>query len=898
VAARQTHNVSALIDAFIARFPDRPAVAVRGADGVRRFTYRDIGDMAARAAARLRGRGVGAGDRCALIAGNSAEWCAAYLGILRLGAIAVPFDTAYREQQAATLLADSGARVLVFAPKFEGLAGAMTGCTVVPIEALVEPGGQAAGTDAGVLPPSPATPSDPAVILYTSGTTADPKGVVLTHGNLLAECAGALKIVRVDERDSVLGVLPLFHSLAQTANLLLPFAIGARVVFLETLNTTELLRALAEEEISVFACVPQFFYLIHKRVMDEVRRAPLHVRVLFRLLLRVNHVLRAWGWNAGPRLFGRVHRALGPRMRILISGGSRFEPAVGGDLRDLGFVILQAYGLTETSGAATVGWPDDPIESVGRPLVGVDVRIAAREGGADDGEILIRGPIVMAGYWNKPEATAASLRDGWLHTGDLGRVDPQGRLTITGRSKEVIVLASGKNVYPEEIEAHYRQSVFVGELCVLGVRVPGQPSAERLHAVVVPDLEVLRERGIVNTRELIRFELETLSVALPSHKRVLSFDVVMEPLPRTTTGKLKRREIAPRRSREAAKAGAHVGASLSRPEGGEQDPTLARLVAAVRGALPGADVHPGSNFELDLGLDSMERVELLATLERRFGVRVSPEAAQRAFTVRDLAAAFREAAPGEQGEGLPWDRLLARETDASPELTELLKPRPLTAALFWVLGRLLSRGLGGTRIAGFEHLPAAGPFIICPNHQSYFDPFLMAPLLPFRVFRAQFSVGAAEYFQTPLTRWVASRLNVVPVDPDVNLLPAMQAAAFGLRHGRVLILFPEGERSIDGTVKPFRKGAAILARHLNVPVVPVAIAGAFEIWPRGRAFAWQRLLPWSGHRVHIAIGSSLRVGDGESDAAFTERLQTAVDQRWHPIERGPGSGTRGGQLSS
>ena len=174
-----------------------------------------------------------------------------------------------------------------------------------------------------------ATASDPAVILYTSGTTADPKGVILTHGNLLAEKVSALQVVHVNEQDAVLGVLPLFHSLAQMANLLLPFSLGAHVVFLETLNTRELLRALQEERISVFCCVPQFFYLIHERVTGEVARSGLARRTLFRLLLRVNTLMRTAGINAGRLMFGRVHAALGAQMRLLITGGSRFDPAVG-----------------------------------------------------------------------------------------------------------------------------------------------------------------------------------------------------------------------------------------------------------------------------------------------------------------------------------------------------------------------------------------------------------------------------------------------------------------------------------------------------------------------------------------------------------------------------------------
>ena len=885
------------------RHPDRLAVSVRGEGSVERFTYRELDGMARSAEAWLRAHAVQPGDRCALLAENSARWCAAYLGILKTGAIAVPFDTAYNVGQVTALLRDSGARVLLCSPRFEQVTRAAvdsTGCElallaeITGLSASHPPADPTAHTTADAGPPCPAVPSDAAVILYTSGTTADPKGVVLTHANLLAEKDAAFQAVHVDERDAVFGVLPLFHSLAQMANLLLPFSVGAHVVFLDTLNTRELLRTLEEERISTFACVPQFFYLIHKRVLEETQRFGFLGRWVFRTLLRLNRTLRSVGINMGPLLFRRVHHALGPRMRLLITGGSKFDPAIGRDLHGLGFTILQAYGLTETSGAATLTRPDEPIETVGRPLPGVEIRIATADGTAEgmaDGEVLIRGPVVMRGYWNRPDATAAVLRDGWLYTGDLGRMDAGGRLTITGRSKEMIVLSSGKNIYPEEIEAHYRQSAFVKELCVLGFTSPGAPASERLHAIVVPDLDILRARRVVNTGELIRFEMEGLSVSLPPHKRVLGFDISMEPLPRTTTGKLKRHEIL--RVREArAEVSPRANASVPVPGEGssrpgeqiaEMEPHVSRVVAAVQEhTRPGVVVRPDSNFELDLGLDSMERVELLASLEQRFGVRISEAIAQSAFVVRDLADAFKETTSERAVDALPWDTMLAERPDAeaSPQLQALLRPRHLVARVLWVAARAVVRALACPRVSGVEYLPPNGPYIVSPNHQSYLDPIVLAGVLPFHVYRQLFFVGAVEYFETPASRWLASQLNIVPVDPDANLLPAMQAAAFGLRHSRVLVLFPEGERSIDGGVKKFKKGAAILSRHLDVPIVPVAIDGLFDVWPRNRPLAWRRLLPWSGHRVTIRIGEPLRPAAGETYEQQTARLREAVERMW------------------
>ncbi|MGE3274499.1 MAG: AMP-binding protein [Vicinamibacterales bacterium] len=888
-------NLWDVFGGVVARHGARPAVEMQRAAAVETVTYDELSARALAQAAWLAGHGVVAGDRCAIYADNGADWCSTYLGILRLGAVAVPLDSNYTAAQVATVVRDAGARVLFCNPRLDPLAreaASDTGVLVSTVHGVADLSHSAAG-----LPACPATGTDPAVILYTSGTTADPKGVVLSHGNLLAERDAAFGIVHVTEADAVLGVLPLFHALAQLANLLLPFAVGARVVFLETLDSTQLLRALAERRITVFCCVPQFFYLIHQRVEGEVQKGGVMKRAMFRALLGLNFRLRRMGVNVGPWLFGRVHDVMGRQMRLFVTGGSKFDPAVGRDLYALGFTILQAYGLTETSGAATLTRPDEAhLDTVGRALPGHEVRIVPREGGdgpdgSHDGEVAVRGPIVMQGYFNRPEATAAVMRDGWFLTGDLGRLDAEGRLTITGRSKEVIVLSSGKNIYPEEIEAHYRKSAVVGEICVMGLTTPDSPTTERLHAVVVPDTAVLAERRIVNAGDLLRFEMEGLAIGLPAHKRVLGYDVWFEPLPRTTTGKLKRFEIQRMVVERREQARQALAAPLSAADQAwevEPHPAAALPIVVAR-ARAGSRVTPAANLELDLGLDSMERVELLTELERRFGVRVPRERAHEILTVRQLVEAVRpdgdgRAAPAVGAAEPSWPVILEDLPPPSdPVLGGLLERRPvLTRVLFWA-ERLATRALVRVEVTGLEHLPASGPYLICPNHQSYLDPFIVCGVLPYRSFRELFFVGAAEYFQTPLMAWVAKTLNCVPVDPDANLEPAMKAGAFGLRHGKVLMLFPEGERSIDGTVKRFKKGASILSAHLGVPIVPVAISGVHELWPRNRPFQWSRTRLLGRHRVRIAFGGQVSTlpSTGYGDAA--EELRGRVDRMWQDL---------------
>ena len=315
----------------------------------------------------------------------------------------------------------------------------------------------------GKFKPAPAKDDDLASLLYTSGTTADPKGVMLTHANFLGEVEAVFNWVDLGPTDALLGVLPLFHVLAQMANLLLPLVKGSRVVYLETLNTTELMRALSERNITAFAVVPQFFYLIHERVFQEIKKRGAVTQKVFSLLVAINRTLRKLGINAGRIFFRKIHDTLGPKMRYLATGGSRFDPEIMRDFHDLGIDVLQALGLTETTAAIFVNSPhDNEIGSCGKAMKGVEGKIVdpqpQEDGGPPVGEVAVRGAVVMKGYWNRPDATAAVLRDGWFLTGDLGYFDSKGHLFLTGRKKEVIVLSNGKNVYPEEIEAHYLKS--------------------------------------------------------------------------------------------------------------------------------------------------------------------------------------------------------------------------------------------------------------------------------------------------------------------------------------------------------------------------------------------------------------------------------------------------------
>jgi long-chain acyl-CoA synthetase len=871
----------------VERWPDGVALQVQRRDGTESYTYADVRRMAEAVAWRLAENGVPRGERCAILAANGPRWVATFLGVLAAGAVIVPLDTAYSAGQVATILRASGSSLLFTdTPNAAAARAAVQGLEVrvVLLEEIPPQAAQFAFQDVG--------DDELATISYTSGTTSDPKGVMLTHGNLRAETEAIFAVIHIGPADSIMGILPLFHVLALETNLLLPLAAGTRVLFLETLNTTELLRALPQ--VNIFVCVPQFFYLIHERIWKEVEKRGPAARLAFRAMLRISHAGRKLGLNLGKLFFHKVHALLGPK-RYLATGGSRFDPQIGRDFEALGFTMLQAYGLTETCGAATYTPPAAVnIASVGRALPGIELKIvnprAAANGGPEVGEVAIRGPIVMKGYYQRLDATAQALRDGWLHTGDVGYLDTEGNLFLTGREKDVIVLSSGKNVYPEELEEHYAKHPFIKEVCVVGLATPEDPHSERLHAVIVPKFDLLREKKIVNLREALRFQLESLSAQLPATKRILSYEIWPEDLPRTSTRKLKRFEIE-RRVREGQSAIAQPRAAVPHVVSDDdrlwlQLPEVQRALAVVREAAGAArKIQPSDNLELDLGLDSMQRVELLVALEQELGTHVPESVIAEVYTVRELVEAVRKSAPPGAAvphgpavpHGLAWKELLADDAPAA-EVVHVMRRRPLPEALCFLFFRLLNlfaRDWLEMRVFGLENLPAEGPVILCPNHQSFVDPMAVLTQLSWPLFRDMFSVGTTELFGDGWARRLGLWMRIIPVDPDAALVAGMRAAAWGLRRRKVLILYPEGERSIDGTPKIFHKGAAILAAELNVPICPIALDGWFEVWPRGTKF--QGLSKLKGARVRF--GELLYPPAGGAPEQKYEQLTTELRKR-------------------
>jgi long-chain acyl-CoA synthetase len=468
------------------------------------------------------------------------------------------------------------------------------------------------------------------------------------------------------------------------------------------------------------------------------------------------------------------------------------------------------------------------------------------------GEILIRGDNVMAGYFRHEAATREVVKDGWFHSGDLGYLDDDGYLYIRGRIKDIIVLASGKNISAEEVGRHYLQAPAIKEIFVTT-----DSRAEKLAAVVVPDLDFFRKAGETDIYAKVKWDLELLSQGLEPYKRVRDFVLVNDELPKTRLGKVKMQEAQrlyqekAGKRRQPKKPAAAAGLS----------PVGETVVAVLARQLEDSRISLDDHLELDLGLDSLGLVELLAALESRFNLKIRDGEFTGIFTVRELIGYIEaknpETAREPEAEPGAWGRVLMTEPDAAL-LRRLgmaggLTARLVTQGLAAIMGSLFTR-MFDLKVYGREGLGDRG-YILCPNHGSYLDGFLLASAVPGPLRYRLFSLGYSGYFDVPVIRSLLKLIRVIPVDSARNVVAALQMSAYILRNGQVLAIFPEGFRTPTGEVGQFKKGVAILARELEVKLVPVYIQGSYAAWPPGvslprsrpirvcfgREYSWQEL---------------------------------------------------------
>jgi len=707
--------------------------------------------------------------------------------------------------------------------------------------------------NAGPAPPSESSTdallideSELATIVYTSGTTGDPKGVMLSFGNLLANVRPVVREGYFTTEARVLLLLPLHHVLPLAGSLMAPLFGGSTVVFATSLAGEELLAVLKRHAVTAIVGVPRFYDLLHRALRERIN-ASAAGRAVFALARRIRS-------HAFSRLvFGSVHRKFGRELRHLICGGAALSPETAETFDVLGFQMCEGYGMTECAPMITFPRPGHvKLGTCGQALDGCEVRVD------ESGEILARGPNVMQGYYGRPAETGAILRDSWLHTGDLGQLDEEGYLSVTGRLKEILILASGKKVSPATIEAALQSAApAVREAAVF-------LDGDALHALIVPNWQALpmTDRGAAETW-LRREVLGPYNAGVSPYRRVARLTLTGEDLPRTRLGKLRRhllRSIAERVA-QAATEPAQVEAA--------GDDALTRLAAFFQ-RLQQRPVQSGTRLEADLGIDSLGRVELSVFVERAFGIAL-PETRLAEFeTVGDLArfvAQYKK--DGDTPSEVSWADILHSKA------RQLLPRSSVYHRVLVHVSRVAVRVCFRIQARGSEHLPTE-PFILAPNHQSYLDGlFVSAYMRPRAVLRTLF-YAKERHVRNWWLKFLARRSNTIVMDPREGFLGSLQKLAAGLRRGNNLMIFPEGTRSRDGSLGTFKDSYAILARELGVPVVPVVIDGAHAVLPAGRR------LPKFLRRISITYLDAVRPAADEPLATFNARVRTLIQEALEP----------------
>lgn len=811
-----------------------PAVIAFTDSGQKKWSGADIAVCARQLAAGLIERdGAKAVEPVALMAANSPEWIACFWGLVMAGRTVMPLDRQMAAPERQNCLAHSGCKRVFTtrqdAPCFDG---AGLDAHLLDADADDARSWRALFGDENAELPR-AAPTDTACLLYTSGTTGMPKGVPLSHANLIANVNAVMAEDIIGPADRVVLPLPLHHAYPLTVGLLSGLASGAVLVLPAGLGGPQLVQAARDGEATVMVAVPR----LYAALLDGIRArasGPIF-NALFALCMTTR---RRWGVALGGFVFRGLRNRIGPRLRLLVSGGARLEPDAAWGLEALGWLVLSGYGLTETAPILTFNTlKARDILSVGRPVPGVDVRIAA-EPGKREGEVLVRGPNVFAGYLDNPDATKQAFTDdGWFRTGDVGILDEDGFLRLTGRAGDLIVLADGKNIVPEEIETVYLHSPFIREMAVI-------ERGGLLVGIIVPDEDAIRDYGAGRLEELMREEIDKGSVKLPSYRRIHGFVLWREALPRNPLGKLRRHLLGDIYDRPRHPAPDEAGRALS-PEDRQfiADSGNAEVWTWLQKRYSAVPLTLDTSPQLDLDLDSLGWLNLTLEIDEAFAVRLDDEAVGRITTLRHL---LEEIAAARAAEG--------RAPVSVAEL-EWIAPQSAPVKIFdrflQGLAHVLGQALFRLRAHGLEHLPRSGPFIIVANHTSYLDAPCVYAALPRAVLeRTYFAGWTGIMFANRFMRLISRASRTFPVDANRGVATAVALSEAVVRRGDVLVMFPEGRVSGSGEMLDFQPGIGLLAARTGAPIVPVLIEGAFEAMPRG--WRLKRL-----HRVRLTFGAPL-----------------------------------------
>jgi long-chain acyl-CoA synthetase len=868
-------HLATLVDEY-RKHGTQPAVVVHR--GIRRqiFTYRDLAILSERFAAELMRRQIGAGERVVLWGNNRAEWIAAFFGCVLRGVLVVPLDSSGGTEFARRVIAETRPRLLagdrallsrlafrldddVPRISFEEFASALP---KPPLEAALQE-------------PS-LGPDTPLQILFTSGTTAEPKGIVHTHRNVIAslepiecEMQKYLRYERIVHPLRFLHTLPLSHVFGQFMGLWIPPLMAAEVHFESRLQASRLLELIRRYRISVLASVP--------RVLDLLRTE---------LEARIPHLderLEAsQGQGLGRRWWGfrDVHRRLGFKFWALVCGGAALPSRLESFWRDLGFAVIQGYGMTETTALITLNHPFHLAQgTIGKLLPGREIRVG------DDGEILVRGEMVATARWEN--GRMQTLPGPWLATGDLVQQDSEGNLHFVGRKSETIVTAAGLNIHPEDVEAALNCQPGVEASAVVGLESPAGAEA----------VAVLLFHG---SPEQAQSAVDAANATLAEYQRVRRWKLWPQlDFPRTSIGKIQRRTVRYWVARQAA--GADLLAAI--PDSSAPD-RLTALIADLTRARPAA-LGGDTRLDRDLNLDSLARVQLQAELEQRLGVSIGDEEFERIATVGDLRERFFSEptqSPGPASQGLDHNaqqapanlqpRVASRESAREP--VRYRYPEwtwwPPAQALRWVFQEAVMRPLvcflGAPSVRCGEFPTSGQPLLMIANHVTAYDPALVLYALPAAMRRKVAIAMSAEVLEdlrhgrnqgnwllnllAPIGYWLVTVLfNVFPLPPSAGFQRSFSHAGHAMDRGYHVLIFPEGRRSDDGALLPFRTGIGLLAREANANILPVALLGLGELRQRKRRWFRSGIL-------QVRVGEPLTPDPDLSPVALTESLRNAL----------------------
>jgi len=826
-------------------YPKKPALLYKKNEEFLPVLYGDVHSNAVSLAGYLKENGVNKGDRVAILMENRPEFVWSFLSIMYLGAVAVSLDIQYPAAQIKKLIFHCGAKAIITQDSLYKLAdkAGVKLCVVADNKSFVKKL-KAYRDDAGPYAGS-IDDNDLAALFYTSGTTGVPKAVMLTHKNLLSNVEAIAGLNIADEKDIILSVLPLHHTYAFTSTLLLPLYLGGAISYPKSLLSTDILECIKKTKTTIFIGVPQIFSLMHASIKEKIQAKGRAAKFVLGgvgtafLFLRDRSKV-----NALKGLYSAVHKKFGNSLRFMVSGGARLDPVVAKDFYSWGFDLLEGYGLTETSPVVSLSTPGNiKFGYVGRALPGVEVRVCdVKEDGI--GEVAVRGPNIMAGYYKLKDETDKVIRDGWFYTGDRGSIDKDGFIKLWGRKSEGIVLSNGENIDPEEIEGWYSKSPYVKEIAVFANVSAMSVGSTQLAAVVVIDEEYFRKKKETNVRKRLKWEFENISAELPTYKRLKGFEISKEPLERTRLGKIIRYKLAD----------IYQSLKVQGKEVAVDGIDSVCLSSVSKGALKilsqmvGREVGQKDHLEIDLGLDSLGRMEVFMTIQNNLKIELNDDQAMEFFmssTVGELLEKLEKYhAPGREvpadiEEEVSWNEIL-REDPPQAVLKKINVKNvgaivKLLNLLLVLLLKMIFKVFFLMRVEGKENIKD-GPYLICPNHASFLDGPIIACALPFKVLLNTFFLGDSKYLDRFPLRYFIRGMRLIPIEFTYNMVNALRCCSYVLRKSRTVCVFPQGERSIDGGIGVIRRGIGILIKEANVEVVPVIIDGSFKAWPRLKTF--------------------------------------------------------------